>query len=63
MEEEKEEEGLIVRGGAGQRYRLHTLVNEQLLLRRVCKCMHVAVRQCEALKQFIISYYSPPGQG
>lgn len=43
VEEEKRKEGLIVKGGAGQLFRLHTVVNEQLVLRSVSKCIHIAV--------------------
>lgn len=39
-EEEVQEEGLIVRGGAGPQFRLHTLVNEQLVVgAMLCVCV------------------------
>lgn len=37
-----QEEGLIVRGGAGPQFRLHTLVNEQLVVgAMLCVCVCV----------------------
>lgn len=54
-----QEEGLIVRGGAGPQFRLHTLVNEQLVVgAMLCVCVFKGM----TLKQFIISYYSLCGQ-
>lgn len=55
--------GALITGGTGRPFGLHSLVNEQLVLGMVSICISVYVCVCVAPEQFIISYYSPPGQG